>query len=76
MQFKEAFDEAIDERNELLHAHPYTAPTGEQQLRYWALEQPVEWPVEDVNVAARRFEETAIIGNEIFHGPLANAHPP
>jgi len=71
VKFDEAFREAIRVRNKLLHAHPYTTPTGEQQLMGASL----KWPIEPVNAAAKLFEDAAITGNNIFHGDLAKARP-
>jgi hypothetical protein len=72
VKFCEAFDEAISYRNKLLHARPYTAANGAQQLLYSG---GPEWPIETVNDAAKRFEDAAIMGNEIFHGDLAKERP-
>jgi len=71
IKFHEAFIEAIRKRNKLLHAHPYTAPGGEQQLGGGG----VQWPISAVDEAALFFEETAISGNTIFHGELKKVRP-
>lgn len=62
---------AIRRRNKLLHAHPYTAADGSQQLGGGG----IEWPVADIDDAAKYFEETAIAGNAIFHGELKATRP-
>lgn len=71
VKFHEAFLEAIRRRNKLLHAHPYTAPGGDQQLGGGGF----EWPVSAVDETAIFFEETAISGNAIFHGDLKKVRP-
>jgi hypothetical protein len=58
-------------RNQLLHAHPFTAADGSQQLGA----SGVAWTLERVDDAAATFEEAAIFGNAIFHGPLSAARP-
>ena len=55
-----------------MHAHPYTASDGTQQLGGGG---GLEWPIEAVYEAAKLFEDTAIEGNDIFHGDLAEARP-
>jgi hypothetical protein len=71
VKFHEQYLGAIRRRNKLLHAHPYTAADGLQQLGGGG----VEWPIADVDDAAKSFEQIAIGGNEIFHGDLAKARP-
>lgn len=71
INFHKMYLEAIRSRNKLLHAHPYTAPGGAQQLGGGG----VEWPVEAVDEAAQLFERAAIEGNAIFHGELAKERP-
>jgi hypothetical protein len=58
---------AVRRRNKLLHAHPYTAPGGMQQLGGAG----IEWPLEEVIAAAKQFESIAIEGNAIYYGDLA-----
>ena len=70
-RFDAAYREAIRHRNKLLHAHPYTASNGAQQLGGGGC----EWPIEIVEAAAKLFEDAAVMGNEIFHGDLARARP-
>lgn len=69
--FDESYRGAIQKRNKLLHAHPYTASDGSQQLGGGGL----EWPITNVNAAAKLFEEAAIMGNDIFHGDLTKVRP-
>jgi hypothetical protein len=70
-QFHSSYVAAIRSRNKLLHAHPYTAGDGVQQLGGGGL----EWPMSAVDAAARSYEEAAIEGNSIFHGDLAQVRP-
>lgn len=65
------FREAIKRRNKLLHAHPYTAKAGNQQLGGGG----IEWPMAEVDSAARMFEEAAIACNSLFHGDLKKERP-
>ena len=71
VEFANAYRDAFAARNKRLHAHPYTAPTGAQQLRGGGH----EWPLEHVHAAAKLFEDAAIFGNGIFHGELAQSPP-
>lgn len=64
------FEAAVKTRNELLHAHPYTAHEGTQQLGYSG---GVQWDTSAVEKAALQFEAAAIRGSEVFHGALAQA---
>ena len=70
-QFHKAYLEATKTRNQLLHAHPYTAQDGAQQLG----SRGVEWPIMNIHEAAKQFEDAAIMGNDVFHGKLASARP-
>jgi hypothetical protein len=65
--FHQRYCAAIRTRNKLLHARPYTAPGGMQQLG----SAGIEWPLEDLIAAAQQFEALAIEGIDIFHGSLA-----
>lgn len=49
----------VDERNKLVHARPYTASSGEQQLLYWMYIENIEWDKADVEEAARAFDGAA-----------------
>jgi hypothetical protein len=71
MKFDESYRAAIKVRNKLLHAHPLTAPDGSQQLGTAGS----NWTLEQVEVAAKQFEDAAIQGNAIFHGELAKLRP-
>lgn len=64
----ERFLEAINVRNKLMHAHPYTAEGGLQRLG----SSGIKWPHEEVDEAAKLFEDLAIEANDIFHGDLAS----
>ncbi|MBA4158943.1 MAG: hypothetical protein H0X65_15910 [Gemmatimonadetes bacterium] len=67
----ERYRDAIRVRNKLLHAHPYTAPSGHPQLGGGGF----KWPLENVHVAARMFEDAAIHGNQILHEELPKVRP-
>jgi hypothetical protein len=67
----EAYRDAIGARNKLLHAHPFTAGDGSQQLGGGGH----VWPIESVNKAAKQFEDAAVMCNDIFHGELAAVRP-
>lgn len=71
VNFYESYLAAIARRNKLLHAHPYTASDGTQQLGGGG----VEWPSNLVDEAAQFFEAAAIAGNTIFHGELKTVRP-
>lgn len=71
VKFHEAYLASIARRNKLLHAHPYTAADGAQQLGGGG----VEWPIDIVDEAAMFFESAAMTGNEIFHGDLKAVRP-
>jgi hypothetical protein len=71
VKFDESYRAAIKVRNTLLHAHPLTAPDGSQQLG----SAGSNWTLEQVEVAAKQFEDAAIQGNAIFHGELTKLRP-
>ncbi len=71
VKFHESYVAAIRSRNKLLHAHPYTAGAGIQQIGGGGL----EWPMSAVNEAAQFYERVAIEGSAIFHGELAQMRP-
>ncbi len=72
VKFHEAYLEAIRLRNKLLHAHPYTASSGAQQL---ISGNTLEWPIEKVYEAAKLFDDASSMGSEIFHSDLARVRP-
>jgi hypothetical protein len=61
------FDTLRKERDKLLHAHPYTAEDGTQQLGYRGRHPSAEWPLPEVEAAARKFDEAACELNELFY---------
>lgn len=71
VKFHESYLAAIASRNKLLHAHPFTAIDGTQQLGGGG----VRWPTNVVDEAAQFFEAAAIFGNAIFHGELRAVRP-
>lgn len=71
VKLHESYLGAIRHRNKLLHAHPYTAPGGAQQLTGGGS----QWSIKEVEAAAKLFEDAAIEGNGIFHGDLAKVRP-
>ena len=71
VKFHKSYLVAISRHNKLLHAHPYTAPGGARQLSGGGH----EWPIKDVDKAAKFFENAAIVGNGIFHSELVQVRP-
>ncbi len=71
LRFHQSFHLALRVRNKLLHAHPFTAAGGAPRLGGGG----VEWTDDEIDGAAKTFEDTAIEGNAIFHGALAAARP-
>lgn len=71
VKFHESYVKAIRQRNKLLHAHPYTAVDGSQRL----MGGGYRWSIEEVEAAAKLFEDACIEGNRIFHGGLTKARP-
>lgn len=63
---------AIDLRKDLLHAHPYTAEGGIQQL---IRRQPsgafTEWDINKVDAATKYFDELGRELNDLFHNHLS-----
>jgi len=57
----------VDERNRLIHAHPYTAEGGAQQLGYSGRLPRAEWEPQDVENVALQFDEAAVALNDLFH---------
>lgn len=70
LRVHQEFHAAIKTRNRLLHAHPFTNVDGEQRLSA----RHREWTMEDVDAAARQFEEAALFANGVFHAELAAWH--
>lgn len=71
VKFHQNYLKAIRQRNKLLHAHPYTEADGTQRL----MGGGSQWSIEEVEAAAKLFEDACIEGNEIFHGALARVRP-
>ena len=67
----QSYRNAIKRRNKLFHAHPYTAKDGTQQLGGGG----IEWPMAEVDSAAKMFEEAAVACNDVFHGDLKKERP-
>ena len=62
-----SFKNAIDNnRNKLLHAHPYTSIDGEQQIGY----PDKDWTTESIYQAAKEFELIAIDGSKLYHDKI------
>lgn len=57
-------------RSDLLHAHPFTAQDGSQRLGRYKNGAIVEWTLDAIDNACRRFDELAIELNDIFHKAL------
>jgi hypothetical protein len=62
------FKRLVQVRNRLIHAHPYTAAGGAQQLTYQRPPSNVEWEGSDILKSIYQFEEGAIALNALFHG--------
>ena len=60
------FSEARIIRDQLLHAHPYTAPGGIQQLGYRGRHPDAQWPLADVEEVARKFDQAACELSSLF----------
>ena len=69
------FQDAVETRNHLLHAHPYTAERGEQRLARTKKATRVDWTIEDIDKAALTFEECAIAVNDLLHRHLETPDP-
>lgn len=61
------FDDLRKERDKLLHAHPYTAENGVQQLGYRGRHPSTEWPLPEVEKAALAFDNAACELNHLFY---------
>lgn len=66
----ERFQVLTGARNDLLHAHPYTARGGEQRLHRRAKQRSVDWTEGEIDRLAEAFERCAIDLNRIFHDHL------
>jgi hypothetical protein len=61
------FDGLRKERDKLLHAHPYTAAAGVQQLGYRGRHPATEWPMAEVEDVAEKFDAAACELNHLFY---------
>jgi hypothetical protein len=61
------FTKLVDDRTRLIHAHPYTADGGHQQLSYQGRLPPATWPDAGVEAVARDFDAAACDTNEVFY---------
>jgi hypothetical protein len=67
-QVQQKFARLAKVRNQLLHAHPGTAPGGAQQLFYSrGSHGQTEWPMQQVEQAAIDFENANIEANALFY---------
>ena len=57
-------------RNLLLHAHPFTDQDGAQRLGGLSHGTRKTWTADEVQEAARAFEEAAVEANDILHNHL------
>ena len=60
------FTKLADDRNRLLHAHPYTAEGGRQQLNYRGRLPSVACLLSDVEATAHQFDDAAYEMNQAF----------
>jgi hypothetical protein len=73
-QVQQNFARLAKVRNQLLHAHPGTAPGGAQQLFYSrGSHGQMEWPMQEVEQAAIDFENAEIEPNVLFYQLWPNA---
>ena len=70
-EFLVNYRKAINVRDSLVLAHPFTAAGGIQELGGVGK----TWDAALLTEAATSFEDTAIAGNAIFYGDLAKARP-
>ena len=76
----EAFAALVPHRNALIHAHPYTAPGGRQELAYQS--EParaltdVVWPQGDIEAFALRADALAVSVNGLLYSPHAPSKGP
>jgi hypothetical protein len=69
---QQKFSQLVKVRDQLIHAHPGTAPDGAQQLFYSGRHGRTKWPMEQVEKTAIDFEEAAIAANNLFHNYWSN----
>ncbi len=68
IQVRREFERLVEIRDQLLHAHPCTAPSGAQQLFYsGGRHSQMEWPLRKVEQAAIDFENASIEANNLFY---------
>lgn len=67
INFSEAFVDLAETRNKILHGRPYTADGGVQQLTYRGRSGEVYWPIDDVIIAAEKFEDAAIEAGDLLN---------
>jgi hypothetical protein len=60
------FLKLVDVRNKLIHAHPYTAASGDQQLLHHRPPSYIQWDPGVIRTAIQDFEEGAIKLNDLF----------
>ena len=63
LSFKNAID---NNRNKLLHAHPYTSIDGEQQIGY----SDKDLTIESIYQVAKEFELIAIDASKLYHDKI------
>lgn len=68
------FSKACIMRDQLLHAHPYTAAGGTQQLGYRGRHPDTQWPLADVEEAAQNFDQAACELSSLFDELLRHLH--
>jgi len=61
------FSRLVNDRNRLIHGHPYTAEGGNQQLSYQGRLPSTSWSIDEVEVIAREFDDAACEMNDVFH---------
>ncbi len=61
------FSRLVDDRNRLIHGHPYTADGGNQQLSYQGRLPSTSWSISKVKTIAHEFDDAACEMNDVFH---------
>lgn len=61
------FSRLVNDRNRLIHAHPYTVESGDQQLNYQGRLPSTSWSVEEVEAVAREFDDAACEMTAVFY---------